>query len=307
MVVGRHTRRMWEGNVVPSFVRGLVLSACLFSLLAQSTPAAGSAVQDALFTAVGSYRTTRGLPAVAVSPTLQAAAQFMADDVASHGVPAIPHVSSDGRSARQRMADAGYPVDAAFTSEIIAWGATTVAGAMDLWRRSAPHAAVLNDGRYVAAGFGVACYGAYPCVWVVTFGTVVDAAFSAPAVFASHHAAFSAQSAFPVATPGQTVQWIFAITNTGATGWSADNATAARLGTNNPTDAMSPLASTRWVQPNRPAQQTTQYVGPGQQAWFIVELVAPPSPGTYRLYVRPVIDGVQWLEDIGAYVDLVVR
>ena len=292
---------------MPSFVRGFVLAASGVSLLAQSTPATATAVHDALFSAVGSYRTARGLPAVDASPTLQAAAQFMADDVASHGVPAIPHVSSDGRTARQRMADAGYPVDATFTSEIVAWGATTVAGAMDLWRRSAPHAAVLNDGRYVAAGFGVACYGAYPCVWVVTFGTVVDATFVASAARASHHAAFAAQSAYPVAAPGQTVQWVFAITNTGATGWSADNATAARLGTDHPVDGMSALASTKWIAPNRPAQQTTPYVGPGQQAWFIVELVAPPSPGTYRLFVRPVIDGVQWLEDLGAYVDLVVR
>jgi hypothetical protein len=294
---------------MPSFVRGFVLSASLMSLLAQSTPANATAVQDALSSAVGSYRAALGISAVVVSPTLQAAAQFMADDVASNGVPAIPHISSDGRTARQRMADAGYPVDAAFTSEIIAWGATTVAGAMDLWRRSAPHSAVLNDGRYLAAGFGVACYGAYPCVWVVTFGTVVDASVGAATAFAapSLHAAFAAQSAYPVAAPGQTVQWVFALTNTGATGWSTGNATAARLGTNHPQDALSALASTTWVTPNRPAQQTTPYVGPGQQAWFVVELVAPPSPGTYRLYVRPVIDGVQWLEDLGAYVDLVVR
>jgi hypothetical protein len=31
------------------------------------------------------------------------------------------------------------------------------------------------------------------------------------------------------------------------------------------------------------------------------------TPGTYRLYVRPVIDGSLWLEDAGAYVDVVVR
>ena len=34
---------------------------------------------------------------------------------------------------------------------------------------------MLNDPQYAAAGFGVACYGTYPCVWVVTFGTIVDA------------------------------------------------------------------------------------------------------------------------------------
>jgi hypothetical protein len=28
---------------------------------------------------------------------------------------------------------------------------------------------------------------------------------------------------------------------------------------------------------------------------------APPTPGTYRLYIRPLIEGVQWMEDVGVY------
>jgi len=27
----------------------------------------------------------------------------------------------------------------------------------------------------------------------------------------------------------------------------------------------------------------------------------------YRLYLRPVIDGVEWLENVGAYLDVSVR
>jgi hypothetical protein len=38
-----------------------------------------------------------------------------------------------------------------------------------------------------------------------------------------------------------------------------------------------------------------------------VQLRAPGAPGVYRLYVRPVIDGVEWLENVGAYVDVSVR
>lgn len=289
------------------FVRGLVLAAFAVSFSAQSIAASAEPLHDSLAASVNAYRASRGLPTVAASRTLQAAAQFMADDVATHGVPAVPHVSSDGRTARQRMADAGYPVGSTFTSEIIAWGASASAGAMSLWLNSAPHYAVLNDGRYVAAGFGVACYGAYPCVWVVTFGSAQDAPFTAAPPPPSYHAAFAAQSAFPVASPGQVVQWVVAFTNTGATGWSVSGANAVRLGTGHPQDAPSPLATAGWITANRPAQQTTTFVAPGQQAWFIVELTAPGAPGTYRLYVRPVIDGVQWLEDAGAYVDLVVR
>jgi hypothetical protein len=283
--------------------RGLCLAAMLLALVAHPAAANTDAQQNALLSAVNAYRASRGYATVVVSPTLQVAAQFMADDIAQHGAPAVPHVSTDGRTARQRMSDAGYPVSEAFTSEIIAWGAATLDGAMRLWLNSPAHWAELNDGRYRAAGLGVACWGAFPCVWVVTFGTIVDRAHSVP----QHHTTFYAQSPYPTAAPGQTAEWVIAVTNTGTTGWDLGQATAVRLGTWNPQDAPSMLASPAWISSNRPAQQTTAWVGPGQQAWFRVQLQAPSAPGVYRLYVRPVIDGVMWLEDLGAYVDLNVR
>jgi len=287
--------------------RVILLMAISASLVIQSGPASADFNHDSLMSAINNYRASRGLPTVAISPTLQAAAQFMADDTAIHGIPNPPHVSSDGRTARQRFADAGYPVDSTWTGEIIAWGAPSASVAMTMWLNSAPHAAALNDAHYVAGGFGVACYGAYPCVWIVTFGSFVDGAVASRPSVPTYHAAFAAQSSFPVASPGQVVQWVIAFTNTGTAGWSVQGANPMRLGTGHPLDVPSTLATSTWITANRPAQQTTQFVGPGQQAWFIVELVAPGAPGTYRLYVRPVIDGVQWLEDAGAYVDLVVR
>lgn len=295
--------------------RGLAMAALILSLLAQSAPASADTLHDSLANAVNAYRTARGLPTVVASPTLQAAAQFMADDVARHGPPAIPHQSSDGRTAAQRMADAGYPASGSFLSEIIAWGAPTAADAIRMWNSSAPHYAMLNDARFRAAGYGVACWGAYPCVWVVTFGSVVDQTFgggtasilSLAAEPPSYHAAWAAQSAFPVAAPGETVGWVVAFTNTGTTGWSADAGNPLHVGTAHPEDAPSILANAQWLSPNRPGQQTTPYVGPGQIGWFRLELTAPAQAGTYRLYVRPVIDGVTWLEDSGVYVDLVVR
>ena len=202
---------------------------------------------------------------------------------------------------KQRLTDAGYPVSDAFTSEIIAWGTTTVEGAIRLWHNSPPHWAELNDGRYRAAGFGVSCGGVFPCVWVVTFGAIVDR----PSV-PQYHAQFYAQSAYPTIAR-QTAEWVFAVTNAGTTGWDLRQATAVRLGTSSPQDAPSMLASPGWIAPNRPAQQTTTWVGPGQQAWFRVEIQAPSAPGVYRLYLRPVIDGVVWLENLGAYVEVNVR
>lgn len=283
--------------------RGLCMAAMLLAFAAQSTVASAEPLHDSLLAAVNAYRASRGLATLVASPTLMAAAQFMADDIAQHGPPAIPHRSSDGRTARQRMADAGYPVSDAFTSEIIAWGAPTVDGAMRLWLNSPAHWAELNDGRYRAAGLGVACGGAFPCVWVVTFGSLVDQTYSVP----EYHSAFYAQSAYPTVAPGQTAEWVIAFTNTGTTGWDLGKATALRLGTWSPQDASSLLASASWIAPNRPAQQTTTWVGPGQQAWFRVQLQAPSAPGMYRLSVRPVIDGVEWLENVGAFVDVSVR
>ena len=283
--------------------RGLCMAAICFTFVAQSTPATAEPVHESLLAAVNAYRASRGLATVVASPTLMAAAQFMADDFAQHGPPAIPHRSSDGRTARQRMADAGYPVSGNFTSEIIAWGTTTTDGAMGLWINSPPHWAELNDGRYRAAGLGVSCAGTFPCVWVVTFGSVVDQTYSVP----EYHTTFFGQSAYPTVAPGQTAEWVIAFTNTGTTGWDLSNATALRLGTWSPQDGPSLLASPSWIAPNRPAQQTTTWVGPSQQAWFRVQLQAPGIAGDYRLYVRPVIDGVEWLENVGAYVDVTVR
>ncbi len=132
---------------------------------------------------------------------------------------------------------------------------------------------------------------------------MLDATYSVP----EYHATFYAESPFPTVAPGQTAEWVIAFTNTGGTGWDLGNATAVRLGTWNPRDVPRTLATASWIAPNRPAEQTTTWVGPGQQAWFRVQLPAPSAPGNYRLNLRPVIDGVEWLQNVGAYVDVSVR
>jgi len=139
---------------------------------------------------------------------------------------------------------------------------------------------------------------------VVTFGSLIDQTFP---VAPEYHTTFYAQSAYPTIAPNQTAEWVIAFTNTGTSGWDMSRATAVRLGTWSPQDAPSVLATPGWIAANRPAEQTTTWVGPGQQAWFRVQLHAPSAAGKYRLYLRPVIDGVEWLEDAGAYVDVNVR
>jgi len=52
---------------------------------------------------------------------------------------------------------------------------------------------------------------------------------------------------------------------------------------------------------NRIAAQPANWVGPGQVSWFQFQIQAPQTPGTYKLYIRPLIEGAQWMEDYGVF------
>jgi hypothetical protein len=57
-----------------------------------------------------------------------------------------------------------------------------------------------------------------------------------------------------------------------------------------------------WPSANRVAVQNEASVAPGGTASFTFNVKAPFSAGTVRIPVRPVIEGVAWLEDQGVYV-----
>jgi hypothetical protein len=91
----------------------------------------------------------------------------------------------------------------------------------------------------------------------------------------------------------------------------------AFIGTWNPEpgqDQQSPLggaatgciASTDWYSCNR-IRPTTNQVDPGQSGWFQFLIRAPATRGTYRLYVRPLIEGVIWMEDYGVFWQVTVQ
>jgi hypothetical protein len=61
-----------------------------------------------------------------------------------------------------------------------------------------------------------------------------------------------------------------------------------------------------WLSPNRVATASESTVPPGGTGTFVFTVAAPATPGTYRLSLRPVVDGVAWLEDQGIYVELQV-
>ena len=127
------------------------------------------------------------------------------------------------------------------------------------------------------------------------------------------HAAWYGQSGYPTLCPGDRSTAVVAFLNTGSIGWISGAAgQTAYLGTWDPEpgqDLPSPLGgdgthgspNTGWPAYNRTALQPAAYVGPGQVAWFQFTIQAPRTPGTYRLALRPLVEGTQWLEDYGVF------
>jgi hypothetical protein len=127
----------------------------------------------------------------------------------------------------------------------------------------------------------------------------------------AYHAQWVAQSAYPTVAPGQLAEWVVAFKNTGTAGWYRGVLGAnAGLGTSQPLNnefaEKAGLDPGNWQYSSRVAVQTTDYVAPGQIGWFVVQVRAPKAPGTFRFNVRPVVDGLTWLEDYGVYFELIV-
>ena len=138
-----------------------------------------------------------------------------------------------------------------------------------------------------------------------------------PAGFAAgvsgFHAQWYGQSGYPTLCPGERSTATVAYYNAGSRGWvNGRMGEVAYLGTWGPEpgqDAVSPLGgdgtfgspSTAWPRFNRIALQPAPYVGPGQVAWFQFTIQAPLQAGTYRLYLRPLVEGANWMEDFGVF------
>lgn len=127
------------------------------------------------------------------------------------------------------------------------------------------------------------------------------------------HAAWYGQSGYPTLCPGERATAVVAYYNAGARGWVAGvMGQVAYLGTWRPEpgqDMPTPLGgdgtlgspNTSWPRYNRIAVQPAPYVGPGQVSWFQFTIQAPATSGTYRLYLRPLVEGATWMEDYGVF------
>jgi hypothetical protein len=130
-------------------------------------------------------------------------------------------------------------------------------------------------------------------------GTVVPP----PPPAATYHSAFVDESAFPTLAPGATAQLTLRFRNTGTATWQKGaSGSQANLGINGDDQSFAANGmNVGWLSGDRPAAQTESAVAPGAIGTFTFSVRAPMVTGTYRIPLRPVIDGRTWLEDQGVF------
>jgi hypothetical protein len=156
-----------------------------------------------------------------------------------------------------------------------------------------------------------------PCTSSV--GPAIPPPTSVPSGIHYFHASWYGQSGYPTLCPGETSTATVAYYNSGEFGWVSGRMNEmAFLGTWEPEpgqdrpstlggDGTNGSPSTGWPRYNRAAAQPAAYVGPGQIAWFQFTIKAPMTSGTYRVYIRPLIEGTLWMEDAGVFWQVTVK
>ena len=120
------------------------------------------------------------------------------------------------------------------------------------------------------------------------------------------HSAWVAQSAYPTLSFGSSAAVFVQVRNTGTATWTKGTATEARLGVSGDDSSLSQLGiADGWLLSSRPAAQTEAVVLPGQVATFSFS-VKGVRLGSYPLRLRPVIDGLTWMEDQGIFLQITV-
>ncbi len=140
---------------------------------------------------------------------------------------------------------------------------------------------------------------------LVVVASLLATATPAVAAESGFHSAWVSQAAYPVLAPGATTTYSILFRNTGTETWQRGVAgKQVNLGIVNDSLAFSDLG-VGWLTPNRPATTVETSVAPGAIGTFMFTLKAPASPGAYDVPLRPVADGLTWLEHQGVYVHVV--
>lgn len=128
-----------------------------------------------------------------------------------------------------------------------------------------------------------------------------------PAAPPAYSSGFLDQTGWPTLPPGASTSVTVRFRNTGTAPWLRGVAgKQANLGVNGDSKSFAALGmGVNWLSADRVATTQEAIVAPGGIGTFIFSVRAPTVPGEYRIPLRPVIDGVQWLPDQGVF--LVVK
>ena len=121
------------------------------------------------------------------------------------------------------------------------------------------------------------------------------------------HSAWVSQTAVPALQPAATRSVSLLFRNSGTKTWQKGVAgSEVALGINGDNTSFSALGmNVGWPSANRVAAQNESAVPPGGIATFTFAIKAPFSGGLVNIPLRPVVDGVAWLEDQGVVVPVV--
>lgn len=120
------------------------------------------------------------------------------------------------------------------------------------------------------------------------------------------HSAWVSQSGPASILVDGTAEYEMVFRNAGSVAWVRGTASEVRLGIAGDDPAFAERGfAIGWPLPTRVAVQSEPVVDPGELVTFRFN-VHGASAGTLVLPLRPVIDGVAWLEDEGAHIELIV-
>jgi glucose/arabinose dehydrogenase len=131
-----------------------------------------------------------------------------------------------------------------------------------------------------------------------------SASAAGPSTLSAHYVG---QDPWPSLAPGEVVGYTVRFRNTGTEMWKAGTALQVNLGIVGDDRRFAEIGmDSGWPTPDRVAIQAEREVHPGDVATFTFALRAPAMAGTYDVPLRPVVDGVRWLEDEGVFVRIAV-
>lgn len=121
------------------------------------------------------------------------------------------------------------------------------------------------------------------------------------------HSRWVSQSPLRVVDLGGITNLSISFRNVGSTPWIRGSSAEARLGIVNDDRTLFELGFAQdWLAPDRPTAQLEGVVSPGSLATFSFQ-VRGAVTGVHRIPLRPLVEGVTWMEDEGAYVEVWVR